>query len=72
MIYEKSYTDSKVVRHLKYDSEERTIEVTYLNGRKFRYFDFPMELWEDAVQAISIGHFINKVKPHYRYEQIPS
>lgn len=68
----KTYTDSKVVREIVYDQEAKTLDVTFVSGQKFRYFDFPQEMWEDAFNSFSIGSFIHKIKPHYRWEKIES
>jgi hypothetical protein len=72
MELKKSFMDSKVVREISYNQEEKSIDVLFVSGKKFRYFDFPAEMWEDACRAYSIGSFIHKIKPHYRCEQIPT
>ena len=69
-ITEKFYTDSKVIKHLKYDSEERTLEVEFVTGKKFRYFDFGQGVFNDLINAQSVGSYFNKIKNFYRNEQI--
>jgi hypothetical protein len=70
MKHEKIYTDSKVVSKLVYDTENETLDVTYLTGKTWRYFGFPEQLYQDAIKEKSIGSFIHKVKNHYRCEPI--
>jgi hypothetical protein len=70
MIEEKMYTDSKVVSKLKYNGETKELDVTYLTGKTFRYFDFSEQMFKDAISEKSIGSFMNRVKNHYRCEEL--
>lgn len=70
MEQEKIYTDSKVVSKLNYNSETQILEVTYTSGAKWKYFDFPEQMFLDAIKEKSIGSFIHRVKNHYRSEPV--
>lgn len=70
MTITKTYTDSKVVASVEYEEETQILQVEFITGKKWRYFDFPKQMWDDLLAAPSVGSFISKIKGHYRSEPI--
>lgn len=59
------------IAEIRYERVDSTFDVTYLNGYKYRYFDFPQDLFLEAFNSINIGSFLNrKVKGNFRYSRI--
>lgn len=58
---------SKNIREVLYN-DDSTMDVTYQNGKKYRYFDVPVAVFDRAETSESIGGFLaTDVKGNYRY-----
>lgn len=69
MITHKETPSSSQVRVIEY--KEGHMEVTFNSGAKYRYYNVPKEVWMAAVNAESIGKFLNsEIKNKYKYEKI--
>ncbi|WP_404655823.1 KTSC domain-containing protein [Bradyrhizobium sp. USDA 336] len=54
-----------------YDPDSRILEVLFKTGSVYQYFEVPGRLYEELMQASSIGGFINSnVKGQYRYARV--
>jgi hypothetical protein len=54
-----------------YDPDTKTLELEFVNGNTYQYFDLPRSIYEALLAADSKGAFVNtQVKDHYRYRQI--
>ena len=61
--------DSSAIDRAAYEDEERTLDLWYAGGDRYRYFDVPMNVYRALVSAASAGEYVNReIKPHYRYE----
>jgi hypothetical protein len=71
---QKEWPESSQVKETRYRPEDKILEVEFKSFKKdqprkvYQYFDFPIEQWNNAYNAESIGAFINKeVKPNCQY-----
>ena len=54
-----------------YDAETETLEIEYIGGGVYQYFDVTRAAHEDLMASDSLGRFVNtKVKEHYRFVQV--
>lgn len=62
---------SSNVAEVGYDSPSMTLEVLFLNGTLYQYFDIPEILHQELIQSDSIGRFLNSnIKNNYRYTKL--
>ncbi len=62
---------SSNVREIGYDAKSMTMTVTFRNAQAYQYFDVPQDIWQQALEAQSIGSFMAKViKGNYRYSKV--
>jgi hypothetical protein len=48
-----------------------TLELEYVNGYVYQYFDVPQPTYAALLAAPSIGAYINKhIKPYYEFREI--
>lgn len=63
----REYVESSSVDWYEYGARERTIDVRYVGGGVYRYFDVPLGVYEQLRSAPSKGRFVNEVvKKRYR------
>lgn len=66
---EKAFPESANVNCIRYNYENKIMQVEFKNFKKYNYFDVPIEIWNEATESISIGSFMNrKIKGYFRYE----
>jgi KTSC domain len=62
---------SSVLRAVRYHPSRHILEVQFLSGRVYRYFDLPHDVYEKLLAAPSIGAYFNKmIRPRYRMEPV--
>jgi len=60
---------SLVIRAFDYDPAERRLEVTFVSGRRYSYFDVPLEVFEAMRGSFSKGEFFNAhIRDRFRFE----
>ena len=53
-----------------YDPNQLTLEIEFLEGIIYRYFDIPVSVYLNLVNASSRGRFFNYyIKPFYKYNR---
>jgi uncharacterized protein len=63
--------DSTNIASIGYDQETQTLEVEFIKGSLYQYFDVPQVVYEDFVSADSKGKYLaNKIKGNYRYARV--
>ena len=63
--------ESKNIRRISYIESSDTLEVEFLNGSIYQYFDVPDNVWRDFKNAPSKGGFLHaNIKGHYRYARV--
>lgn len=62
---------SSNIASVGYDLETLTMEVEFLNGNVYQYFDVPEAVFHGIMTAESAGRFLNaQVKGIYRYARL--
>lgn len=66
---------SGTTAYIDYSAQQKTLEVEFLGGKTYRYFNVKPETWEAYKKIItsggSSGRFVNfEIKPNYRFEEI--
>lgn len=62
---------STAIRRFAYDAEARALDVTFVTGRRYRYFAVPGELAEDFRAARSKGGFFNaRVRDRFAFAEL--
>lgn len=63
--------DSSNIAAIGYDAESTTLEVEFLDGSVYQYFDVPEAVYEDFAAAESPGGFLHaEIRGEYRYARI--
>lgn len=56
---------------MQYAEQSRIMQVTFTSGMTYQYFDVPVNVWDAALLADSIGGFINSnIKGKYKYAKV--
>jgi len=68
---ERKPVSSTNVASVGYDRQTMTLEVEFTTGSIYQYFDVPEQVYQELLNAASVGQFLNQqVKHSYRYVQI--
>lgn len=63
--------ESSMLRSAGYDPERSILELEFNNGRIYRYFGVPREVFEELLIAESRGHyFLDQIDDLYPYLQV--
>lgn len=59
---------SSSLRSVGYDESTETLEIEFHNGRVYRYYDVPREVYEELMSAESLGsYFVENIRDNFRY-----
>ena len=62
--------DSTAVHRVDYTPTTLTLDIWYVGGGRYSYFDVPASVYEALLAAPSPGAFVNsQIKPRFRYLQ---
>ena len=62
---------STAIRRFAYNPDSRALDVTFVTGRRYRYFAVPCEVAQDFREAFSKGRFFNaRIRDHFRFEEL--
>jgi hypothetical protein len=50
---------SSTITSVEYDDEARELDITFTSGKKHRYFNVPLEIYAELLDAGSKGKFFN-------------
>jgi len=54
-----------------YDSKSKTLEIEFLNGSLYQYFDIPEHVYEELMAADSHGQYLARnIKGNYRFSKV--
>jgi len=68
---DREYVSSSTVASVGYDAETLTLEVEFIDGGLYQYFDVPEGEAEGLVGASSVGGYLNdNIKGRYRYARV--
>ena len=63
--------DSSNIAAIGFDEETQTLEIEFLNGRIYQYFDVPKNTFDELMSAPSKGkYFIEIIKGTFRFVKI--
>jgi hypothetical protein len=61
---------SSLIRSAGYDDQAHTLEIQFVNGTVYDYFDVPSETYLRLLNAPSLGQFfLNSIKDVYTYRR---
>lgn len=63
--------DSSNVASIGFDEDNLVLEVEFLNGSVYQYFDVPTQIYDGLRNAASVGAFLaSQIKGHYRFSRV--
>ncbi len=64
------FTSSNIAA-IRYEEDELLLEVEFLNGGRYQYYEVPLQIAQYFEQAGSKGEFLAaSIKGHYRYSRV--
>ncbi len=61
---------SSCLNSVGYDPKRQILEVEFVDGDVYQYFDVPRQTYEEFLQAESMGQFMNwRIKERFRYRR---
>lgn len=68
---ERKAVSSSNIASIGYDVNSQTLEVEFLSGGVYQYFDVPEQVYTDLMNASSHGQYLaQNIKGHYRYSKV--
>ena len=69
---DRKYVLSSNIASIGYDSMNQILEVEFLNGRIYQYYDVPQSLYDGLMSTDSHGKYLDAYikKGGYRYSQV--
>lgn len=65
-------TDSTSINSIGYNPGTMILEIEFVSGKVYRYFDVPESLHADFVGADSKGNFFStRIRNNFRYTELP-
>lgn len=66
----KSVTSSNIAS-IGYDVDSQTLEIEFLNGGVYQYFEVPQQVYAEIMNADSHGQYLaHNIKGVYRYSKV--
>lgn len=61
---------STVIRAYRYRPDLKALEITFVNGRSYRYLQVPPKVYADLQAAFSKGEFFNqRIRDQFAFER---
>lgn len=69
---ERQYVSSSNIASIGYDPENMILEIEFLNGSVYQYYDVPQSIYEGLMAADSHGKYLSAYikKGGYSYAQV--
>jgi hypothetical protein len=69
---ERQYVSSSNIASIGYDASDMILEVEFLNGTIYQYYDVPQSVYDGLMSASSHGSYLDAYvkKGGYRYSKI--
>lgn len=62
---------SSNIGSIGYDVDSQTLEIGFLNGGVYQYFDVPKHVYDGIMGASSHGQYLaQNIKGYYRYSKV--
>jgi hypothetical protein len=59
---------SSVIRHYSYDPSQRSLDLVFVSGRRYRYHEVPEQTYRSMQRAFSKGEFFNAhIRDQFRH-----
>jgi hypothetical protein len=63
--------ESSSLRSVGYDPQTETLEIEFHNGRVYQYFEVPLVVYQELLQAESLGRYFQfNLRDAYRYQRM--
>lgn len=63
--------DSRTMVSVGYDADSGILEIEFVNGRLYQYFDVPPARFDELLGSDSAGRYFNAaIRGHYRYARV--
>ncbi len=67
----RQFVTSSNIASIGYDADSQTLEIEFLNGGIYQYFDVPDYVYDELMTAGSHGQYLaQNIKGVYRYSKI--
>lgn len=67
----RQHVESSNIESIGYDSNSQTLEIEFLNGSIYQYFDVPQHIFDELMSADSHGKYLEaNIKGHYKYSKV--
>jgi hypothetical protein len=67
----RTHVESSNIESIGYDSKSQTLEIEFLNGTIYQYFDVPEGVFGELMSADSHGKYLSaNIKGVYRYSKV--
>ncbi|RZK33075.1 MAG: KTSC domain-containing protein [Hymenobacter sp.] len=68
---ERQYVTSSNLRSVGYSAEERILEIEFVNGTLYEYYEVPESEYQYLIQASSCGRYFNmNIRDSYEHNQL--
>lgn len=68
---DRNHVPSSNINSIGYDPDTETLEVEFLNGTIYQYFNVPRNMYDQLMQEGSKGRFLNTyIKNAYPYSRV--
>ena len=62
---------SSALTEVKYSAQSRDLDIRFVNGRTYRYFNVPPDVYEGLIAAPSKGTFFNaQIRDKYEHREL--
>ncbi len=67
----REHVESSNIESIGYEPDNQTLEIEFLNGSLYQYFDIPQHIYEEMMSADSQGKYLaQNIKGVYRYSKV--
>ncbi len=64
---------SSMMTRIDYDGDSSELDITFVGGKTYRYFDVPSEIYDNLLDADSKGQFFNEhIKDKFEFREVAS
>lgn len=68
---EREQVSSSNIASIGHDANSETLEIEFLNGSVYQYFDVPRKVFEELRDSSSVGGYLaSNIKGIYRYSKV--
>jgi len=65
------HVESSMMDNLEYDESNSELDITFVGGKTYRYFNVPPDVYADLLDAESKGEFFNeRIKDQYEFSEV--